>query len=354
MANLCLPNSELHVGANWQNSLPLLHALSDPLRPAFLLYPSGDAIDVACLTPAGPITLVVVDGTWSQAKKMIDQNPVLGRLPRLTFQPPRPSEYRIRREPKPHCVSTVEALVFVLGILEGSPERFHVLLVPFRKMIDQQIERRELNRSLPSRHAKKKKTTSLNIPWALRQRKDDIVCVVGEANAWPWRAAESRTAYPDELVHCVAQRLSTGETFEFIVAPRNPLAPNTVKHVALGAEQLLSGGTRDELLSLWQEFIKDGDILCSWGCYATGLLASTGGTLPLLRYDLRALAKDVLKRSIGSMDHFLISINEAPCSNAASGRAGLRLGQLACIARYFSLGGNASTAVHSITVQPPR
>ena len=130
MANLSLPNSELHVGIDWQRSSALLTAISDPLRPALLLYPGDESIDVDQQPPVGPVTLVVVDGTWSQAKKMIRENPILNRLPRFTFQPPNPSEYRIRREPKPHCVSTIEALVFALGALEGEPERFRALLLP--------------------------------------------------------------------------------------------------------------------------------------------------------------------------------------------------------------------------------
>jgi len=46
MASLCLPNSELHVGVRWQGSSALARALSDPSRPAALLYPGEGAIDV--------------------------------------------------------------------------------------------------------------------------------------------------------------------------------------------------------------------------------------------------------------------------------------------------------------------
>ncbi len=46
MANLCLPNAELYVGVKWSGSAALTRALSDPTRPAALLYPSPGAIDV--------------------------------------------------------------------------------------------------------------------------------------------------------------------------------------------------------------------------------------------------------------------------------------------------------------------
>src|SRR5258706_2061200 len=59
MASLCLPNSELHVGVDFQGSPELARALADPARPPALLYPGEGAIDVASMPPPGPITLVV-------------------------------------------------------------------------------------------------------------------------------------------------------------------------------------------------------------------------------------------------------------------------------------------------------
>ena len=335
MAHLCLSNSELHVGVDWQNSTALRSAIADPARRAMLLYPSDGAADVASKVPSTPVTLIVVDGTWSLTRKMVRQNPILAGLPRLSFQPSAPSNYRIRREPKPNFLSTIEALATVLGVLEGDPENCQRLLEPFRRMVDRQIELRELNRTLPCRHAIKQQRIP-NIPPALRERKDDIVCVVGEANAWPYRSLETRDAYPDELVHWVAWRIATHEAFEFIARPRYPLAPNTTQHIALGPERLERGGSFDELRSNWRSFVRDTDILCSWGCYATGLLAADGGYLPQLRFDLRALSKDLLKRKLGTMDRFLGGTDEG--SSLASGRAGVRLRQLVQIAQCFSEG----------------
>jgi DTW domain-containing protein YfiP len=140
MASLCLPNSELHVGVNWVGTRALARVLGDPARPPALLFPGDDAIDIVTDPPRGPITLVVVDGTWRQVKKVVRTNPPLAALPRYAFVPPRPSEYRIRHEPKDTYVSTIEALVHVLGALEGEPERFTALLTPFRAMIDAQLE----------------------------------------------------------------------------------------------------------------------------------------------------------------------------------------------------------------------
>src|SRR6185437_3459769 len=139
MASLCLPDAELHVGVHWRGSAALSRALSDPARPAALLYPGPGAIDVVKSPPPSPVTLVVVDGTWSQTRKLVRENPEIAALPRYAFTPPAPSEYRIRKEPHETYVSTIEALVHVLGALEGEPERYRALLLPFRAMVEVQL-----------------------------------------------------------------------------------------------------------------------------------------------------------------------------------------------------------------------
>ena len=114
----------------------LARALSDPARPPILLYPGAGAIDIVRSPPRGPVTLVVVDGTWAQTKKVVTSNPNLAALPRYAFVPSRPSEYRIRREPNATSVATIEALVHALTALEG--DRFEDLLAPFRFVRDGQ------------------------------------------------------------------------------------------------------------------------------------------------------------------------------------------------------------------------
>src|ERR1041385_8611832 len=66
MASLCLPRSSLHVGVRWGESEALRAAISDEAAPPILLWPGPGARDVLKEPPAGPVTLVVVDGTWSQ------------------------------------------------------------------------------------------------------------------------------------------------------------------------------------------------------------------------------------------------------------------------------------------------
>jgi DTW domain-containing protein YfiP len=343
MANLCLPNSELNVGVGWEGSAVLGRAISDPSHPPVLLYPTDPRHETPPRPVTGPVTLIVVDGTWSQARKVVRLNPTLARLPRLGFRPEVPSEYRIRREPREECVSTIEALMLALGELESEPERFRALLVPFRMMIDRQIRLREQHRGSECRHVKNKISLASRIPEVFRARATDLVCVVGEANAWPLRAEAERTNYPDELIHWVACRPATGDVFDAIIAPRYPLAPKTAAHVRLSPQQLAGGRTLEDVLAQWREFKRDSDVVCSWGSYSLNLFTSTGGALPSMRLDLRSAIKDIVKRNIGTLEEFVSVLDPEEQTAVAQGRAGARVSLLSRVALDLSRGSMAFT-----------
>ncbi|MSP23977.1 MAG: DTW domain-containing protein [Myxococcales bacterium] len=335
MASLCLPNSELHVGLDWRQSPALARALTDPAQPAALLYPGPGAIDVGQHPPSSPVTLVVVDGTWSQTRKLLRTNPALGALPRFAFVPPTPSEYRIRRPPNDAYVSTIEALVHVLGALEGDAARFHSLLTPFRAMVDMQLACILGKHQGRVRHPRSPKPRLLDLPAALARGAHELVCVVGEANAWPYRYPERDRAHPDELIQWSAHRIGTGESFEMVLAPRNPLSPRTANHIQLPEEQLRSGFAMTQLFEEWRGFVRDTDVICSWGHYATGLFADEGGVLPEARLDLRQIARTFLKGKVGTAEELSARIGTVPQSGLGLGRCGMRLAQLVGLVRHF-------------------
>jgi DTW domain-containing protein len=113
LAHLALPNSAIveHGGAGGPAVLP-------PLERAWLLYPSG-ARDLA---PASepPSALVVLDATWSQARRMYRKLAALRGLPILQLpDAPAVAGPRLRAAPSPDRVSTIEAIARALGLLEG-------------------------------------------------------------------------------------------------------------------------------------------------------------------------------------------------------------------------------------------
>ena len=332
MASLALPSAELHVGVHWGAHPALARALSDPARPPILLYPGPGATDILRSPPTGPVTLVVVDGTWSQAKNVVRDNPLLRALPRYAFNAPEPSEYRIRREPSDECTSTIEALMHVLGALEGDPARFRALLDPFRAMVDAQLacqarapqpRQRTPRPPGPPRHP---------LPADALAAAEALVCVVAEANAWSYASGPDHP--PDELVHWVAHRVVSGETFDVIAAPAHPLSPSTPFHTGLSAERLRAGVPRAALLDAFAAFARPGDRVCAWGHYGPGLFTLAGGALSEPPIDVRAAAQRFTSRKFGSLEDYAATIGPPP-PPVAAGRAGLRVALLAQILRAW-------------------
>lgn len=330
IAHACLPESELHVGIRFGENASVRRTLDDPSRRAVLLYPGPDALvlgtEEARQKLPEALVLVVIDGTWPQSKKVLKENPWLGELPRVALLPPEPSEYRIRREPREDFVSTLESVAQALGALEGEPSRFEALYAPFRAMVDTQLHHESTCPSPRQKRARQKARLSRLFPEIVRAETSggDFVCVTAEANAYPYDSLERTVHYPDEVVHWLAVRASTGEVLSRIVAPSHPLAPSTPSHTGLSEELLRGGTTLEACLRDFASFLRPGDTFVCWGTYATNLFRSVGGDLPGPVVDLRFAVKKLLNGKVGTLDECLEKLGRPIPNVIAEGRAGLR------------------------------
>jgi DTW domain-containing protein YfiP len=324
MASLCLPDAELHVGVSWDDHPALARALADPARPPILLYPGAGARDILAEPPAGPVTLVVVDGTWSQAKGIVRDSVVLGALPRYAFRAPEPTHYRIRREPHDAYVSTIEALMHVLGALEGDPVRFRALLRPLYAMVDAQLAAHAEAGSGRRRRLRARRDLRQEVADALAHRRADLVCLAVEANAWPFTAGAARA--PDELVHLVAYRVADGTKLELVVAPAAALAPNTCRHLGLDEATLRAGLPLQAAFGQLAAFLRPADQLVTWGAYARALLTGAGATVPPGGVDLRGVTQRLLRRKLGGLEAYAAGLGPTPTAPLGAGRGGKRLG----------------------------
>ena len=139
LAALGLSNVELLVGEVFE-SLPAL--LQQPGYRACLLFPGEEAqalLEFAEQHNKLPLLLVVPDGTWRKARKLLYLNPLLAALPRVVLPEGLQSRYRVRRAPVPGALSTIEAIVTALNTVEA-PACFDALLNPFEVLIEGQIE----------------------------------------------------------------------------------------------------------------------------------------------------------------------------------------------------------------------
>jgi DTW domain-containing protein len=292
MVERCLSAQRI-VGIELENDREFINALSNPDAPPILLAPGPDALDLRSHAPSGPVTLIVVDGTWPQARKLLRVNPRLAALPRYAFVPAQPSRYRIRREPAAHCVSTIEATVAALECLE--PIDSARVLAPFDAMVEHQL--RIAAEKKHSRHLLSAIARSVLKPKRERRpplEDKNLVVAYGEANAWP-RGSE-HGPHP-ELVHIVAERIATGDRFEAYVAPARPLSPGFTFHTEIPGERVLAGETRDSFRARLAAFLRPDDRLAVWGFYSLRLLKQDLELPPAV--DLRATATRHLGRRAG-------------------------------------------------------
>ncbi len=126
LTHLCLPNSELHMGIEFDTHEAVQALIADPRNHCVLVYPGREAInlstapatELATLDDARQLVVFLLDATWALGRKMLKLSPSLQRLPRVMFTPTAPSRYVIKQQPHTACLSTLEATHELLLALE--------------------------------------------------------------------------------------------------------------------------------------------------------------------------------------------------------------------------------------------
>lgn len=156
LASLQLQHAALKIGLSWPSLAAALGRPADPKRWAVVYLGSvepaalGPDREVLVLDRKGqPVPdqdaalgeiegIVLLDGTWSQAKTLWWRNPWVLKAKRIVLNPSRPSRYGlIRREPRRDSLSTLEAAGLALARIEGRPEIETRLVASFEQMLAQ-------------------------------------------------------------------------------------------------------------------------------------------------------------------------------------------------------------------------
>lgn len=158
LAVRCLARASLKVGLSWPSLSKMLGREADPKRWAVLYLGSVSAAKaapgrdvVAVDRKGGPLAdqnavlrgiegVILLDGTWSQAKALWWRNAWMLKCRRVILGPARPSRYgTLRKEPRRDGLSTIEAAGLLLSRLERRPEietrldaAFDTMLARFR------------------------------------------------------------------------------------------------------------------------------------------------------------------------------------------------------------------------------
>ena len=150
LTHLSLPNSEIQVGVAFDDHPAVQRILADPQHYVVLLYPGKSAINLSereqvwFPPPTKKRVVLVLDATWSCARKMLKLSPSLQRLPRVMFTSSAPSRFVIKQQPFEGCLSTIESVYEVVTALKlremETAERPERLLELFAKMQQHQID----------------------------------------------------------------------------------------------------------------------------------------------------------------------------------------------------------------------
>lgn len=155
MAHMCLQNSHLIEGHDYSNNQEINDLLRDPNYFPMVLYPGSKSKNLSNMTtpeiaslvpPQKKLLVFVIDGTWNTARKMIRLSQNIATLPRVCFDPRKPSNFRLRKQPHSKCLSTIEAIhecIEYLGFTQNfsiDERRHDHLLDVFTRMIDRQFE----------------------------------------------------------------------------------------------------------------------------------------------------------------------------------------------------------------------
>jgi DTW domain-containing protein YfiP len=327
MAHLALGGSRLLEGLHFDDDprlADLFAAAAVDDDSVAVLFPGAEARTLANWPGPPPRRLVVLDGTWHQAAKLLRENPRLAALPRLTFAPTAPGRYGIRKEPRAECLSTIEAVGAVLSLLEGDGGISEALLRPFDAMVEAQLDhaaraRRPdadgddgadgsdgaLHRDERGRGRQTSRRTRRTVDRRFRElvpllrQPERIVVVYAEANAAPRGA---RGAGTPGLLHLLAARPFAEGTpaLDLVVRPREPIHPETLRRLGLQVDDVAAAVDAPAAIARFRTWCGDGRLL-SWGSFPRDLLAREGDTRRGF-VDLRALACRALDGAAGGLE----------------------------------------------------
>ena len=266
-----------------RNALQRCHLIADhnqclgshylPIQPdAGLLYPKANAPTLSEIPPIErPSQLVVIDGTWHQAKTIVRDVPQLCDLPCYRLTPSSPGQYRIRREPDEQSLSTLEATVAALRALEPDTHGWDQLLSAFHEMVEQQLSHPANRRSM-WRRKKASQSRPRHIPRALLQDPNKLVVAYGETT--PGQQGQ-RNASPSPL-NWMAQRLGSGERFSCCLQHHSPISPAAMDYMRLTEQDFDAAISHEDFRHQWSRFVRRNDVLIVYHQKTFQLLRNVG------------------------------------------------------------------------------
>lgn len=147
---LSLKTCELFIGIDFSNHKVINSYINDTKYNCYVLYPGIDSIKLNTQNisePGKTNVIFIIDSTWPCSKKILRLSKNLRDLPKISFDHTKTSNFKIKTQPNPYCLSTIESTHCVLELLNNhgieniSQTQLDSFLKPFEKMVEFQIQK---------------------------------------------------------------------------------------------------------------------------------------------------------------------------------------------------------------------
>ncbi len=136
-----LLNSEMRIRGEENKSALDLSDLLVPNYRTVLFFPSAAAVELNqdfVQQSSLPLQLIVPDGNWRQASKVYSRHPELKNIPQVKISTANNSRHHLRAEHFEEGMSTLQAIAYALGIIEG-PEVMNKLLALYNAKLEKTL-----------------------------------------------------------------------------------------------------------------------------------------------------------------------------------------------------------------------
>ncbi|PIW62952.1 tRNA-uridine aminocarboxypropyltransferase [Shewanella sp. CG12_big_fil_rev_8_21_14_0_65_47_15] len=137
--SLVVPDTQVYVGETQDDFAVLQSELARCDKPIYLVYPSQQSVSVETQPIPADCVLLLIDGTWRKAFKILQLNPWLAQYPAVHLAEGYESRYKIRKSSRSDSLSTQEASAYMLSALDAGLD-IQPLIEVFELMVDLRIK----------------------------------------------------------------------------------------------------------------------------------------------------------------------------------------------------------------------
>jgi DTW domain-containing protein YfiP len=138
LLKLVMPQMKIYVGEAATDFIELQHYLAAQTKPIYVVYPNEHSQTVAEAGASEAAIIILVDGTWRKAYRMLQLNPWLLNYPSLHLECEDESQYVIRKAKRSDSLSTLEAAAYTLVALNPAADIAPIFAV-FNAMVQHKL-----------------------------------------------------------------------------------------------------------------------------------------------------------------------------------------------------------------------